>query len=82
MEMHLITSCPPANAFFMFNPFDGYILEKFLTNNMRVFQEYESVLAYANDVQRSTLEKLGFVTDFRDATRCISLHTYRRNSAQ
>ncbi len=62
------------NLVFMFNPFDGVILERFLLNNLAHFRQHGSVLAYANDIHRSVARQLGFDTVFRDPARCISLH--------
>lgn len=63
---------------FMFNPFDDVILTKFIELNIEHFKKYQTVIAYSNDLQRSTLTKLGFETVFRDQTRKISLHAYRK----
>jgi SAM-dependent methyltransferase len=58
---------------FMFNPFDSIVLEKFISNNIDHFKKFNSVIAYANDIQRPSLRKLGFETIFRNQTRKISL---------
>jgi len=62
------------NFIFMFNPFDNVILEKFISNNINHFKIYNSVIAYANDIQRLSLTKFGFETIFRNQTRKISLY--------
>jgi SAM-dependent methyltransferase len=68
---------PGANHLvFMFNPFDGTVLERFISNNLRHFQDHRSVIAYANDLQRTCLTRFGFETIFRDQTRKISLYRY------
>lgn len=59
---------------FMFNPFDGVVLEKFISNNINHFKIHKSVIAYANDIQRLSLTKFGFETIFRNQTRKISLY--------
>jgi SAM-dependent methyltransferase len=58
---------------FLFNPFDGVMMDTFLRNNLEHFRTYASVLAYANDRHRNVLAKLGFETVFRNQTRKISL---------
>ena len=63
-----------SNLVFLFNPFDNLILEKFILNNLDNFKIYKSIIAYANDLERASLFKLGFQTIFRDQTRKISLH--------
>jgi SAM-dependent methyltransferase len=71
-------SLSPGNSLiFLFNPFDNLILETFGKNNLDHFKKYKSIIAYANDVHRSTLANLGFETIFRNQTRKISLHQLR-----
>lgn len=73
---------PPADTIvFLFNPFDGIVLEKFIRNNLCHFQQHNSVIAYANDAQRKSLNILGFETIFRNQTRKISLHKYLSHQA-
>ena len=68
-------SLPPGKNFvFMFNPFDGAILERFIQHNLDHFRQHRSIIAYANDVQRMTLEKLGFEAFYRNPERKISLY--------
>jgi protein-L-isoaspartate O-methyltransferase len=62
------------NFIFMFNPFDNVVLEKFISNNINHFKINNSVIAYANDIQRLSLTKFGFETIFRNQTRKISLY--------
>lgn len=62
-----------SNLVFMFNPFDEFVLEKFISNNINHFKTHGSIIAYANDLHRITLMKFGFETVFRDQTRHISL---------
>ncbi len=59
---------------FMYNPFDSVVLEKFISNNINHFKIHNSVIAYANDIQRLSLAKFGFETIFRNQTRKISLY--------
>jgi SAM-dependent methyltransferase len=66
---------PDQSSFvFMFNPFDSVILEKFILNNIHNLKSQNSVIAYANDIERISLTKFGFETIFRNQTRKISLH--------
>lgn len=59
---------------FMFNPFDSTILEKFISNNINHFNNFNSIIAYANDIHRLSLTRLGFEIIFRNDTRRISLY--------
>lgn len=36
----------------MFNPFDDVELEKFISNNVHHLKKHQSVITYANDIQR------------------------------
>ena len=65
------------NLIFMFNPFDAVILEKFISKNMEHFNNRNSIIAYANDVQRDCLVKLGFKIIFRNTLRKISLYQHQ-----
>jgi SAM-dependent methyltransferase len=58
---------------FMFNPFDGVILERFLALNGAHFRKHGSLVAYAKDMQRHVLRKCGFDTLYRNPVRGISL---------
>lgn len=62
------------NLVFMFNPFDAIILDKFISINIEHFKNNDTIIAYANDVNRRILIKYGFETIFRDQIRQISLH--------
>jgi Methyltransferase domain len=62
------------NFIFMFNPFDSVVLEKFITNNIEHFKKNNSLIAYANDIERLSLTKFGFETIFRNQSRKISLY--------
>lgn len=59
---------------FLFNPFDQTVLERFLQNNINHFNAQNSVVAYANDVHRTVLTKMGFETIFRNQSRKISIY--------
>jgi len=59
---------------FLFNPFDQIVLERFLQNNINHFNSHNSVIAYANDVHRTVLVRMGFETIFRNQTRKISIY--------
>jgi SAM-dependent methyltransferase len=61
------------NLIFLFNPFDNIILEKFIRNNYDNFHTKKSIIAYANDIHKNTLTKMGFDTIFRNQSRKISL---------
>ena len=63
-----------ANLIFMFNPFDSVVLEKFISNNIGHFKNHNSVIAYANDMERQSLTRFGFETIFRNEARKISLY--------
>lgn len=62
-----------ATLVFMFNPFDGVILEHFLRHNRAHFAKHRSLVAYANDIHRSVLREQGFDAVYRDPVRCVSL---------
>jgi SAM-dependent methyltransferase len=62
------------NLVFMFNPFDAIILDKFISINIDHFKNKNTVIAYANDINRQILIKYGFETIFRNQIRQISLH--------
>lgn len=68
-----------SSLIFMFNPFDNVVLEKFIINNIEHFENHNSVIAYANDIQRMSFAKLGFETIFRNQTRKISLYQLHKN---
>lgn len=70
-------SIPPARSIiFLFNPFDEYILLKFLNKNIDYFRIHQCVIAYANDHHRLALAKFGFSTIYRNQNSCCSLHQY------
>jgi precorrin-6B methylase 2 len=58
---------------FLFNPFDSVILGQFIARNHIRIKTHESLIAYANDLQRETLVQSGFECVFRDTARSISL---------
>lgn len=61
---------------FLFNPFDAIVLKYFICNNIEHFMKYKSIIAYANDIHRFELSKLGFSTLHRNQDRKISLHEF------
>ena len=68
---------PEGNTlFFMFNPFDAVILERFLRFNIDHFMRYRSVIAYATDDYRETMLELGFEIVFRDPKHQQSVLRY------
>jgi SAM-dependent methyltransferase len=64
---------PAASLVFLFNPFDSVLFERFILRNRARIKSDGSLIAYANDIQRAVLEKLGFKCLFRDVYRSISL---------
>ncbi len=58
---------------FLFNPFDALILERFLVRNLDGLRTYQSLIAYANDVQKAVLVQYGFECVFSDPPRRLSL---------
>lgn len=58
---------------FLFNPFDGVLFEQFVARNRARIKSLGSLIGYANDIERSVLEKLGFECLFRDDYRSVSL---------
>jgi SAM-dependent methyltransferase len=68
---------PEGNTlFFLFNPFDAVILEKFLRLNLDHFTRHRSLIAYATDDWRETMLELGFEIVFRDAKHQQSVLRY------
>jgi SAM-dependent methyltransferase len=68
---------PEGNTlFFMFNPFDAVILERFLTLNLDHFTRNRSLIAYATDDCRETMLNLGFEIVFRDPKHQQSVLRY------
>jgi SAM-dependent methyltransferase len=61
---------------FMFNPFDGAMMQRFVNNNIDHFRKRKSVIAYANDKERESLAACGFTAIFREPAYKISLHRY------
>lgn len=47
------------------NPFNDVILERFLISNLDHFRKYRSLIAYGNDLYRSTVCRVGFEILFR-----------------
>lgn len=41
---------------FMFNPFDNFIMKKFLTNNINILRKNRSVIAYCNCIEIRTIK--------------------------
>jgi SAM-dependent methyltransferase len=68
---------PEGNTlFFMFNPFDAVILERFLTLNLDHFTRNRSLIAYATDDCRETMLNLGFEILFRSEKHQQSVLRY------
>jgi hypothetical protein len=62
------------NLIFMFNPFDDYVMRKFIVNNLNNFKKNKTIIAYANDIHRNIFRDFDFETIFRDQERMISLY--------
>ena len=54
------------NLIFLFNPFDSVVMSIFLQNNYNKIKRYDSIIAYVNGIQQSTLINLGFVKIWSD----------------
>jgi SAM-dependent methyltransferase len=68
---------PAGNTlFFMFNPFDAVILERFLMLNLDHFTRHSSLIAYATDDCRETMLNLGFEIVFRSEKHQQSILRY------
>jgi SAM-dependent methyltransferase len=68
---------PEGNTlFFMFNPFDAVIMEKFLRLNLDHFRRHRSLIAYGYDECRETMLGLGFEILYRDAKNQQSVLKY------
>lgn len=63
---------------FLFNPFDGVVLERFVAHNALHFRRHRSLVGYANDVHRDVLRQQAFDTVYRDPLRRLSLHEFSR----
>lgn len=68
---------PEGNTlFFMFNPFDEVIMERFLRLNLDHFTRHRSLIAYANDDCLETMLALGFEVVFRSEKQQQSVLRY------
>jgi SAM-dependent methyltransferase len=67
---------------FLFNPFNGTILEKFLESNLAHFARYPSLIAYGFDEHRSTICRLGFEMIFRSYRQRQSIFRYSPHQAR
>ena len=52
----LISSVPLDDFIFMFNPFAGEIMNKFLTNNIDIIRKNNSVIAYINQISSNEVK--------------------------
>jgi|SaaInlStandDraft_6_1057023.scaffolds.fasta_scaffold20211_3 predicted RNA methylase len=59
--------------FFMYNPFDSVILEKFIAINRTKIKQTNSVISYLNDEHRWVLERAGFKLLYKNEENLISL---------
>lgn len=65
----------PALVYF-YNPFDEYILRKFITRNIEHFLKHKSRIAYVNDVCHDLLIKCGFTREMKySARKGISIYS-------
>lgn len=72
-----VWKAPEGNTlFFMFNPFDAIILERFLRLNLDHFKRYRSLVAYATDECRETMLGLGFEIVYRSPEHQQSVLRY------
>jgi len=61
---------------YLYNPFDEYILRKFITRNIGHFLKHKSRIAYVNDVYHDLLIKCGFSREMKySARRGISIYS-------
>jgi SAM-dependent methyltransferase len=68
---------PEGNSIiFLFNPFNGTILERFLRLNLEHFARHASLIAYGFDEHRSTICRLGFEIIFRSRRHQQSILRY------
>jgi SAM-dependent methyltransferase len=68
---------PEGNSLiFLFNPFGGTILERFLELNLEHFARHPSLIAYGFDEHRSTICRLGFEIIFRSYRHQHSILQY------
>jgi SAM-dependent methyltransferase len=57
---------PDGNSLVLLNnPFNAIMVEKFLVSNLDHFKRFNSLIAYGNDLHRSTVCRLGFEILFR-----------------
>lgn len=62
---------------YLYNPFNEYILRKFITRNMEHFAKHQSRIAYVNDVCHDLLIRCGFTREMKyNARRGISIYSY------
>ena len=64
------------NLIFMFNPFDGVLLERVINNNKEHFRRHESVIAYANDTSGGLLVASGFQATYVDQQLRLALYRF------
>lgn len=59
---------------YFFNPFDEFILELFLKNNIVSFKKYHHIIVYLNDKYKEILIKMGFINiyNYTDAYTAIN----------
>ncbi|MEI8055657.1 MAG: class I SAM-dependent methyltransferase [bacterium] len=66
---------------YLYNPFDEYILRKFIKRNMNHFLKYKSRIAYVNDVCHDLLVEHGFTRTVKyNARRRISIYSLEQRA--
>jgi len=64
---------------YLYNPFDEYILRKFIIRNIEHFTKHKSRIAYVNDVCHDLLIKCGFTREMKyNARRGISIYSLNK----
>lgn len=66
---------PGPTCIFLFNPFDGIILSKFLEFNGDLLKRFPVMVIYINDYHRSVIEEFGFASTYRHRLFRISILT-------
>jgi len=62
---------------YLYNPFDEYILRKFIKRNINHFLKHRSRIAYVNDVCHDLLVECGFTREIKyNAGRGISIYSF------
>lgn len=66
---------PSANCLvFLFNPFDEFVLDAVMRNNVQHFRATTSVVAYANDLHKAVLVRRGLAPIYENADTRTSIY--------